>query len=40
MLMQAKYLPTKNGSYPGRDDGFCRFHEAIGHNIEGCEEFH
>jgi hypothetical protein len=22
-----------------KDDGFGRFHKAMGHNIEGCEEF-
>jgi hypothetical protein len=38
ILMQAGYLPAK--SITRRGDHFCRFHEAIRHNIEKCEEFH
>jgi hypothetical protein len=40
MLVQIGYLPIKNESDPGKSDIFCKFHEAIGHNIDECEEFH
>lgn len=39
MLIQVGYFPMKN-ELGSRKDGFYRFHEAIRHNIEECEEFH
>jgi len=40
MLVQAGYLPMKNKLGSRKDDGFYRFHKAMGHNIEECKEFH
>jgi hypothetical protein len=40
MLVQVGYLLIKNESDPRKSDIFCRFHKAIGHNIDECEEFH
>jgi hypothetical protein len=40
MLVQLGCLPTKNESGLRKSDTFCRFHEAMGHNINECEEFH
>ena len=40
ILVQVECLPPKNESGSKKSDGFYKFHEAMGHNINVCEEFH
>jgi hypothetical protein len=40
ILVQAKCFRTKNESGSKKSDGFNKFHKAMGHNIDECEEFH
>jgi hypothetical protein len=40
MLVQARYLPTKNESCLRKSNSFYKFYKEMKHNIDECEEFY